>query len=156
MSQSGSGSDSHQQRLAEEKFRVSKMKARLNFRCFRAVGSPKEQLPSDADVAGHIGRLVRNAFKGIQCPAKYARPKTKLIERREGGIGLSKTRMEPKKQEKGPKDWSHPTNYVLYVRLDGAATALPRSSPIPGQTQQSSTLSPKTTSAIPTAWMPIC
>jgi hypothetical protein len=100
MSESGSDPAAHQQRLEEEKFRVSQMKARLNFRSFRTTGSPREQLPSDADVAGHIGILVRNAFKGIQGPEKYARPKTKLLERREGEIGLAHNKIEAKEARK--------------------------------------------------------
>jgi hypothetical protein len=64
------------------------------------MGSFKDQLPGDEDVAGHIGRLMRNEFKGIQRPAKYARAKTKLIDRREGEIGLSHNKFAAKEARK--------------------------------------------------------
>jgi hypothetical protein len=76
------------------------MKTRLNFRSFRGMGSFKDQIPSDADVAGHIGRLVRNEFKGIQRPAKYARAKTKMIASREGDIGLLHSKFAAKDARK--------------------------------------------------------
>lgn len=91
-----------ERRRLEEQFRISQKKTKLNFQSFLRAGTfNKKLVPSDAGVAGHIGRRARNAFKGIRGPEPHQQPKTTEIERGEGRIGLQESMHQAKDARKG-------------------------------------------------------